>query len=361
MHSHSSTSSSRSVKPIFSVRIIAGGVLAFALLATTNYAINRSMNPYDSASRIGRIVRYIRGLQQQPSVPSVVFLGSSRFHSAILPEVFLDGFENDHLRFMNWSQPSFGWWEFSKAFARVDLDPLDIRVFVVEVNPWTFTTHSRHPITKKKSTYRREAENWGNMEDVLTTDSFLAGGELVYRMFLPRRTLHDWLAAVKLRSQPPRALNIEPPRYHCDKEAEETLKNNPDFFPENISRCHMLDYVFSDRKAKQFQRFLQGLVMQGAEVILVHPPVVSEYYGYVNSNAARRSEFEKHTKFLDKLSSQYVFVNWQVPTDAKLTDAIFVDYGHCSLSGASSFSHALASELQKDIEQSLGPLQNEPR
>ncbi|NCC61102.1 MAG: hypothetical protein EOM12_09195 [Verrucomicrobiae bacterium] len=311
------------------------------------------MNPYYPASQLGRMVRYIRGLKHRSLVPSVVFLGSSRFQSAILPEVFLDEDETGRVRFMNWSQPSFGWWEFSKVFSRVDLDLLDIRVFVVEVNPWTFSTHSRDPITKKISRYSREAEYWGNVQDIPATDGFLSAVELVYRMCLPRRSLYDWVIAVKLCLEPSRAFELDPPRYHGDKEAEEKQRNNPHFFPENISRCHMLNYTFSEPKANQFKRFLRKLAMQGAEVILVHPPVVAEYYGYVNSDEARRREFKKHKKFLDELSLEYMFVNWQLPSDAQLTDDIFVDYGHCTLSGASSFSKRLTGRLRSEVEQAV--------
>jgi len=257
------------------------------------------------------------------------------------------------VRVLNWSQPSTGWWEYSKIFKRVDLDALDIRCLIIEVNPWTFTTYSQHPITKKRSKYRRETENWGNTEDILATTRLADGMELAYRMYLPRRSLLNWIGTVRLQLRKSEALALEPPWYHSDMEAEAKQRDNPDFFPENISRCHMLDYKFSNNRTKRFEQFLQDISDQGHEVILVHPPVVAEYYEYVNSDEKRRREFEKHKKFLDDLSSKYVFVNWQIPMDAELTDDIFVDYGHFSFSGASLYSQLLARTLGKNIEQAV--------
>jgi hypothetical protein len=328
--------------------------LTLLLLGVLNYAVNEMLRPYLPQTRMGMVVRYLRSMETHPPAPTVLFLGSSRFHSAILTSVFDAEFRGRGIRFLNCSQPSIESWEFSRILQCVDLRALRVRVCIVEVDPWSFSKYSCHPVTKEVQKYRRELDIWGTFRDIMAVEDPLVKGELLFRRYVPRRSLSELIRTAYIwRALRGCDATLSPPRYHGDADAEAERRADSNFRPEKIARCHMLNYTFSRACATQFIRFIGELSQAGITVVVVHPPVVAGYYDYVRVDPRREREFLKHMRFLDVIGSRYSFVNWQRPEDAGLTPDAFIDYGHLSLSGARQFSAALATQTKAVIEQGV--------
>jgi hypothetical protein len=326
-------------------------ILFFLLLA--NFILFRLTLPYHSSSRIGTIVRSLWAHQSNSKKnPSVLFLGSSRFHSCILPSVFNEYAQNNGIDvfFQNLAQPDMNYWVFSRIFTYVPPSSLNAKLIVIEVSPRTFNIKRRHPITKEVSLYPREFEQWASMEEILSVEPLGVKIEFLFKRLVPNQSLRDRLWTLKNIIKADAANpNLPAPEYHLDKEKEMKLRKDPVYFPENVSRHYMMKYRFSDSKKDSFLKFLVYLRNKGIQVIIVQPPVKESYFDYVRSDAKMTNEYKKHTAFLKQLSLDYVVINWQTPDMANLNESVFVDYGHFSLEGARKFSGLLLSRIKDEI------------
>ena len=360
MRSPSSTSSSKKQRSDRAPIIAAAMAVTVVLLCALNYRVDSFLLPYWPQSEIGKIIQYLRDESLKAlEAPSVLFLGSSRFRSAIVPSIFEGRFQERSAwaagaRFLDCSQPSLSYWEFSKVFSRIDLDALKARVCVLEVDPWTFNRYGRHPVTKELVRHRFELGAWGTFQEIMSVDGALLKGKLLWQRYLPRHSLADYVQAIRCaRETSPLGIALPPAPYHVDRIKEDSLRTNLDFSAEHISRCQMIDYEFSKRKADDFCHVVKNIENHGITVMVVHPPVRKEYFEYIESSPKRNAEFGKHRAFLQALSAEHVVVNWQVPEDAGMKTEAFVDYGHFTLQGAKTFSEALADRLIGPIEQAI--------
>ncbi len=359
MHSPSSTSSSERARRNRAWRTALSMAVTVTLLAVLNGGLHAALLTYWPDSRISEMVRYLRAeTRQATATPSVLFLGNSRFRSAIVPEVFEAHLQSGPpVRFINCAQPSMSYWEFSKVFDHLDAKRLNVRACVIEVDPWTFSRYECHAITKEPVRHRREIETWGTAREILAVEGTLLKTRLLVQRYLPRHSVSQYIRAAEHLAKGPSetAGTLPRPPYHADRTLEHKLRDNPNFFAENISQYHMTNYTFSTTKANEFSRFLRTLTGQGITVLLVHPPVRKAYFNYVLTDPNRRKEFDKHLSFLDKLGAEYDFVNWQTPAEGGMSDDVFVDYGHLSLEGANIYSNALAQTLAPPLRKALAP------
>ncbi len=338
--------------------LIVSAVCAFSVLAVLNYILSRMTLPYLPDSEMARVVRFLRyeGRTAAAGVPSVVFLGSSRFQSCIVPGVFDEQADRWGIdaRFVNASHPAMEYWEFLRILPYVNMADINAGVCVVELNPFTFNWQLKHTVTKELQYYRRESPVWGRIRDLRTAVGVRAKLKLLWSLMFPRRTFRDWSFAIRgmSRTAPP-AETLPPAAYQYDHELEEKQRNDPDFMPENIARCHMYNYTFSMKKRAIFEQFLRELEGRKLDIVLVHPPVSDRYFGCIRESGQRSAEYDKHLAYLEELSERYRTLFWQTPSDAGLDDSIFVDYGHFTLDGARIFSDLVAAGME-DVIRRMG-------
>jgi hypothetical protein len=334
--------------------LIIAFVLFLVFLLLTNFIIFRLTLPYNNSSRIGKIVRSLwANKANKKNEATALFIGSSRFHSCIVASIFNEYAQKKgiDISFHNLAQSNMDYWEYSRVFTYVLPSSLNTKLVVIEVSPQTFNAKRRNPITKEIIKYPREFEHWASLEEILSTESLGIKIELLYKKLVPRQSLKDRLWTLKNIINTD-AINpdLPIPEFHYDKDKEMKLRKDPTFFPENISRHHMMNYYFSDKKKDSFLKFLCNLRNQGCEVIIVQPPVKEQYFDYIRSDADMLKEYQQHIAFLKQLSLDYVLINWQTPDMANLNESVFVDYGHFTLEGAKQFSGLLLSSIKEQID-----------
>lgn len=328
-------------------------VLFLFFLLLTNFIFFRFTLPYHNSSRLGKVVRSLWANQSSnKNDATVLFIGSSRFHSCIVPSVFNAYAQNKGIdvSFHNIAQPNMGYWEFSRIFTVVPPSSLNTKLVIIEVNPRTFNVKRMNPLTKEIVRYPMEFEHWASLAEILNAESLGMKIELLYKRIIPNQslierlwTLHYFINLEKIDS------DLDVPEYHFDKDKELKIRKDPVFFPENISQYHMMNYRFSVKKRDRFLQFLSFLRNQGCQVIIVQPPVKETYFDYVRSDANMVNEYQKHLAFLKQLSLDTVVINWQTPDEANLDESVFVDYGHFTLKGAKTFSGLLLSNITEQI------------
>lgn len=298
---------------------------------------------------MARIVRFLRyeGAREKQGQPTVLFLGSSRFQSCIVPAVFEEQARQwgADVRFINVSHPGVDWWEFSRLIPYVDLRRLNARACVIEVNPWAFNRLA------KRRPYGRECPVWGRYDDVMSVPGFKARVEIAWSLTFPRRTVTDWYSVFRgALDSTPADERLPTAEYQFDPVLEAKQRANPTFMTTNIVQTHMFQYTFSSGKAAAFRAFLADLRAQGIEIVLVHPPVNGRYFDYIRASEERSFEYARHLAFLGELSREFRIYAAQIPADIGLDDTIFVDYGHFTFAGARAFSELLALSMKDLVE-----------
>ncbi len=348
MPSRSSIFSSSSLPGLPSLKpsaLLALGIVLLLLIASVAVTGGRAWKM--NGSRIGKIVRCLEQNLENSAADDeklVVFMGSSRFHSAIHPATFNELDSTGSMRFLNLAQPSFGPWQ-ALVILRETTQSLDnIDMLVLEINPWTFNRSIINPVTRIPEDYPHEFDVWASFDERNAVESLDVRSRLMAN-YIPRRTLREYvnLATGKLE---PVADTIPPPLYHSDQADEDRRREDSNFFPENISRYHLTEYTFSSRKAAILEELLAFCDDNGIRVVLVHPPVKATYYDYVLNDERRRTEFENHRRFIQGLQHKYPVFFWETPEDCQLDDQVFIDYGHFSFEGALAFSRHLARQLR---------------
>ena len=334
--------------------MLAGGLAVLLLLFLMAVTGGRAWKM--NGSRIGKIVRCLElnlAAAQESDEKLVVFMGSSRFHSAIHPPSFAPLDSSGNTRFLNLAQPSFGPWQALVVLRETGKPLEDIDLLVLEINPWTFNQYIINPVTRIPEEYPHEFDVWASFDERFAMESWPVRSKLM-ASYVPRRTLKQYvdLATGKLE---PVADSIPPPLYHSDRQDEERRRKDENFFPENISRYHLTEYIFSSRKAAILDELLDFCDEHSIPVVLVHPPVKASYYDYVLKDDRRRSEFEAHRRFIRGLAERYPVFFWETVRDCNLDDQIFIDYGHFSFDGALTFSRHLANQLRELIAKDARP------
>lgn len=321
-------------------------LFVFVFLIAGNYFAHHFLLPYWPETKVGRLFQHLDFLSKSVDFKkeTMIFLGSSRFHSAIRPEII----EKKLLRIdrvINHSQPSMSFWEHSKALNRINLRMLNLKFAVLEINPWTLNRVLCHPVTKEFIYHRRELASWGNIQEILKVEPVYLIPKLIFRHFIPRHSIEDYLAALKNKSRIVKGFRR--PHYHRIQQAEQRRRRDPNFKAVNISQCHLLNYEFSRRKARQFLEFATNLEKNAIDVILIQLPVRRKYFDYIKSKAKLMENYNGHIKFLSNLSKKYPTLIYPTPDEMGMNNSIFIDYGHMSKKGSRRVSHFLAEKLQQ--------------
>jgi hypothetical protein len=304
--------------------------------------------PYLPDSLMAQVTRFLRTEARkgggQP--PATLFLGSSRFHSCILPQVFADTasqFGVD-MKFLNAAMPTMEYWEFMRLLPHVDLKALGVKICVIEINPWSFNKQQQYSLFDPY--YRAESGTWGTLRDTLDNDRILVKLKLCYLLTFPRRTFKDWYFTLRaFCGKGGDEDHLPGPEYHYNREKESKLRTDPVHMAVNIVEVQMLNYRFCKRKRAEFDDFLKRLEAKGITVVLAEPPITAGYYDFVWASREKSAEYQKHLDYLAELSKRYTTVFWPTPSDAGLDESIFVDYGHYTLDGARSYSERLAAAM----------------
>jgi hypothetical protein len=310
-----------------------------------------SINPFMKLhnSRIGKVVRFLDGKLDAaaPDEKFVLFFGSSRFQTAVDLEVVESSMGADDVTFLNLSQPDMGPWHYTAVFRNVSSSLTPARLVVLEISPWMFNRNHLHHIDRnRRFTFHDEMDIWGTFDERRERGGLAARLKSSVVGLVPRYPLMKWIQTWSDRGPIDR---LKVPVYRTDPSKAAKLKADPVFMAENISTAHLADFEFYASEAQLFASLLTELSRQGIGVCVVHPPVRSSYYSYVQDDESRRAGFAKYRKFVDGLSQQYKVVYWDTPDQCGLDESIFLDYGHMSIDGAAAFTEKLVSEIGDEI------------
>ena len=188
----------------------------------------------------------------------VLFMGSSRLHSCVDTKMLDDLDPTGTMAFVNLAQSGMGPWEADVVLRNTRHDLDRIKAVVLEVNPWTFNDHRRHPVTGKPLKYPFEFDVWASIAERWSIDSLRSKVRLS-ATFVPRRSLRDWCAILShdFSTEIPRALPR--PEYHHDEDALAEIRHKREFEFANIAPMHLHQYEFSHGKLDRFNSLLTRL------------------------------------------------------------------------------------------------------
>lgn len=277
----------------------------------------------------------------------IIFLGSSRFQSAINTKTLTEMSHVKNVTFLNLSLASIGPWEYSVVLRNSEIDIPRVKLIILEISPWMFNANALEPHSKKRMSHREDLHRWGTIRERLKIQKTTKRIKAMTIGMIPRNALSDYISAFK-KSEPIFELGI--PIYHVSPEHTKNLRDDPVFKAENISRDHLYNYKFLQSEANILLNLVKELDKAGVTVALVHPPVRSEYYDYLDTDHSYRAEFEKYKNFIKSLSKKHHVVYWEKPPDAGMDNSIFVDYGHFSKEGCELFSRRLNVEINQAMK-----------
>ncbi len=308
----------------------------------------RWLHIHSSQSRIAKVIRYVNSRANTP--PEIIFMGSSRFESAINPNEFAKSIGLSSYRVLNLAQENMGPWEALVILRNTKGISDKARHVVLEIDPMMFNSNAIHPITKKKAPdYPAEFDVWADFGERRHVGSRLGRWKLLveYLPFLnEKRNVREWVETIRTAcTGTSRVETLETMPYFGDKKKEFSLAHDPDFKAENISQCHLHDFEFSTEKSTLFTSLLAYLEERNIDIILVHPPVRKEYYSYVLDNQNMLMEYRKYIAFVEKLRMKHKSILWLTPSDGGLNDSVLMDYGHFTYAGSLEFSRRLAEEM----------------
>jgi poly-D-alanine transfer protein DltD len=307
------------------------------------------VNPFINAhhTRTGLVLRCLESNLQQASDEHefVLFFGSSRFQSAIDIQTFAQISRNEKLAFLNLAQPNMGPWHYSVVLKNVGTSLSRIRLIVFEISPWMFNKNALTPRTTERFLHRDEVDSWGTWQERLEIREMDQRLEAMTVGMVSRHPLSAWITA--FQSLDP-VYELDAPEYRIDASAEEKLRSDPYFRAEYLSKYHLHEFEFDQGQKNTLEKLLEQLDSVGIAVLLVHPPVKSEYYDYLDTDHRYRAEFLKYESALEKLPSDLAY--WETPFDCGLDDAIFLDYGHLSRGGSADFARRLYAEMKGIVE-----------
>lgn len=283
----------------------------------------------------------------------ILFFGNSRFRSCINPDHFKSRLNSPDVTCVNLAQDSMVPWQYDVVLREVGLELQSIKVVLIEMDPWMFNLNGRHPITYEPAPYPEEYERYATVMERLLMPGMRSKIKLLYT-FLPRYTLKDIVTAIAYRSPASgRPLPFDPPIYHTDPRYAAQQHNDFHFFPLNISQMHMNDYEFSPYWQMALERLLSRLKRAGIPVILVHPPVKSDYYKYVERDKKRHTQFRRLIAYMDELAQRYPFLYYRIPEDCGLDNSVFIDYGHFTKEGGIAFTDVVYEATKTHIARYL--------
>ncbi len=300
-------------------------------------------------SRIGKVIIYLNTTFNEESDKNkfVLFLGSSRFHSAINIKTLTEISHVKNISFLNISRPSMGPWHYSVVLRNTEMPLSRVKQIFLEISPWMFNANALHPISKESFQLRDEILKWGNIQERLEIKETTQRIEAMTISMIPRNPLSDYILVLN-ESEP--IIDLVIPELEANQNSEKVLGDNPNFRAENISRCHLYKFEFLQSEANKLLELIRELERSGVAVSIIHPPVRSEYYNYLDTDRRYRAEFEKYKNFIKSFSDNHQVIYWEKPVDCGLDNSIFVDYGHFSKEGSILFTRRLSVEINHLIE-----------
>ena len=316
------------------------------LILTANFFLKSHMNI--STSRIGKAITHLNNSlnEKNNNKEFVLFLGSSRFQTAINIRTLAEMSHIKNITFLNPSRPSMGPWHYSVILRNTEMPLSRVKHVFLEISPWMFNANALNPITKESLQLRDEILKWGNIQERLEIKETTQRIEAMTIGMMPRAPLLDFISVLK----EPEPVIETVPEFEANQNSEKVLGDNPYFKAENISKCHLYKFEFLQSEANKLLELIRELERFGVAVSLIHPPVKSEYYYYLDTDSRYRSEFEKYKNFIKRFSNKHHVIYWETSPDAGLDNSIFVDYGHLSREGSILFTRRLGVEINHFIE-----------
>lgn len=221
-----------------------------------------------------------------------------------------------------------------------------VKLIVLEISPWMFNANAID-FDGNKMYPTPLLNQWGTIRERLTIKKMSQRIQAITINIVPRNPLSKYIAPFQ-DAKP--IFELPKPEYHENLKALDQLRNDPKFMVKNISRTHLNEFKLYQDQANTLAELIKKINSFGVEVILVHPPVRSDYYDYFDIYPMQREEFEKYKSFIKSFSDKHQVIYWETPVDCGLDDSIFVDYGHLSKEGAILFTKRLSTEIKKAIK-----------
>ncbi len=167
-------------------------------------------------ARLANAIRYLRS--QAEAKPRVLFLGSSRTQSGIVPEAFAEASGIPRAQILNLAQPSWQAWHALVLLKHAPHVLASVETVFVEVAPEFFNENKVHPITHEPAGNPDEFDTWATYSErvqarnAYTRDRLLVESALALTQ---RRNLNFWCKIGKqiLRREPGKG-EMRPPIFH---------------------------------------------------------------------------------------------------------------------------------------------------
>ncbi len=298
-------------------------------------------------ARLANAIRYLRS--QAGARPRVLFLGSSRTQSGIVPEAFAEASGIPRAQILNVAEPSWGAWHALVLLKHAPHVLASVETVFVELTTGSFNENAVHPITHEPAGNPDEFDAWATYSERVQARNAYGRDRLLVESALAltqRKNLNFWCKIGKqiLRREPGKG-EMRPPIFHQEADKAAQLAADPHFEATTISRYHFHNFQFSQREVAVFRELLAFLREHDMEVVIFHPPVRAAYYDYLASDPRMQREFEKFRGFARELATEYRVVYWETLEDAGLDNSAVLDYGHFSREGALRLTRRLYAQI----------------
>ena len=312
-------------------------LLFFILLWGGDWMIRRGeWYRYTVGSRLGDAVRVLEGCLAQRK-PLLVFMGTSKMHSAIDPAVMEEAFPGR--KCLNLSLNSMTFWEMMKVLELSRADGGRVELLVCEVTPFMFNANCLNLATGAPMDQELQLDLWGDLADVRNQGTWEKRFRLLKKMaFGPLKP--DDFAVLMRRGRPE---EIPPPVYHSDPALEKRLAERPAFTPEAAAAGHAYDFVMSHYAKICFRHVVRYCAARGITLVLVELPVKERYFRRLRRDIPR-GRYAEYETLLNE--SGCPLIDRKTAEEYGLDDSIFVDYAHFRRAGKQRFSRKFAEVLK---------------
>jgi len=275
----------------------------------------------------------------------VVFFGSSRMQSAILPDEWarLAGLRPEQVANLAVNDGRF--WD---ALYMVETSgglPASVDLVVIEVAHWEFNQNVRSPIGGLPYPIPQHFRHLARLSERLTVDGLGSRMSLLADVVWPlyeRQPLERWEDGV----QPVKPAVPPAPAHHWNKASREKLAGAPAFKGSNIVKLHFFQAEVSSFAVRTLDRLLARVQNGSRKIVLLELPARQEYVRSIENDPTKLAFYRDVQELVEARASGPVrTMMWEVAADCGLTEDVFVDYGHFSREGARAFTDRLFDEL----------------
>lgn len=280
----------------------------------------------------------------------VVFFGSSRMQTAIIPQEWARKAGWKPAQVANLAVNGGRLWDAQYMLASSGGLPESVELVVIEISVWEFNRNKRNPITGSAEV-PQHMRHWASLSDRLALDTsswqrLELLGDFVWPLYL-RRPLQRWEQdGQKVKADPP----FSPP-IHWDNKSRDALAASANFKSAHVANMHFADFEMSLFTQRSMAALVAAVRKPGRRVVLLQLPARREYVNATDVSLQLTPLFRSvRDVVLSQSSADVTPLIWELPQDCGLTEDIFVDYGHFSREGALAFTDRLFDELTKQLE-----------